>query len=51
MCTESTPCIPDFDGDGDTGSADAMKFKEDFGRSGFSNPCPTCVVGNWCSYP
>jgi hypothetical protein len=31
-------------------AADLNIFLEDFGRSQFFNPCPSCEVGNWCSY-
>ena len=32
-------CEGDFDCDGDQDGSDAAKFKQDFGRSSFSNPC------------
>jgi len=43
-------CEGDFDCDEDCDGSDAMKFKEDFGRSSFNNLCPVCEVGEWCSY-
>ena len=33
-------CISDFDYDGDCDGSDAARFKLDFGRSIFENPCP-----------
>ena len=33
-------CDGDFDNDGDQDGSDAAKFKSDFGRSMFSDPCP-----------
>ena len=33
-------CEENYDLDYDVDGADAAKFKEDFGRSGFNNPCP-----------
>lgn len=33
-------CEGDFDCDGDQDGSDASKFKTDFGRSTFKNPCP-----------
>ena len=33
-------CDGNFDYDKDVDGTDAAKFKSDFGRSGFSNPCP-----------
>ena len=35
-------CEGDFDCDGDCDGTDAAKFKADFGRSTFGNPCPSC---------
>ena len=35
-------CEGNFDGDRDVDGLDLMKFKEDWGRSGFINPCPSC---------
>ena len=29
---------------------DVTMFLEDFGRSQFNNPCPSCVAGDWCVY-
>jgi len=35
----------------DCDGTDASRFKQDFGRSTFSNPCPVCVSGGaWCGY-
>ena len=50
-CNATGQCNGDFDCDGDVDGTDAALFKEDFGRSSFSNPCPACVVGDWCVYP
>jgi len=50
-CTNETPCPADFDCDTDVDATDVTKFLEDFGRSQYSNPCPACVVGDWCVYP
>jgi hypothetical protein len=33
-------CVGDFDYDGDCDGTDAARFKQDFGRSIFENPCP-----------
>jgi hypothetical protein len=33
-------CVGDFDYDGDCDGSDAARFKLDFGRSMFENPCP-----------
>lgn len=33
-------CVGDFDYDGDCDGTDAARFKLDFGRSGFNDPCP-----------
>ena len=33
-------CVGDFDYDGDCDGSDAARFKLDFGRSVFTNPCP-----------
>jgi hypothetical protein len=33
-------CVGDFDYDGDCDGSDAARFKLDFGRSIFKNPCP-----------
>ena len=38
---EACECEGDFDADGDCDGTDAVTFKADFGRSNFSNPCPT----------
>jgi len=35
-------CEADFERDGDVDANDVGKFLEDFGRSVFFNPCPTC---------
>ena len=50
-CNNESQCHGDFDCDNDCDGTDAAKFKEDFGRSGFNNPCPACTQGNWCIYP
>ena len=47
----SHPCNGDFECDGDCDGTDAARFKVDFGRSPFNDPCPSCVVGEWCNYP
>jgi hypothetical protein len=31
--------------------SDAQKFKADFGRSTFLDPCPSCPTDPWCVYP
>ena len=33
-------CVGDFDYDTDCDGTDAAKFKSDFGRGGYTNPCP-----------
>jgi hypothetical protein len=38
---DSCECEGDFDCDGDCDGTDAAKFKADFGRSTFKNPCET----------
>ena len=43
-------CHGDFNCDQDCDGTDAHRFKIDFGRSGLKNPCPACVVGEWCVY-
>ena len=44
-------CEGDFDCDGDCDGTDAFTFKTDFGRSTFSNPCPSCTEElQLCSY-
>ena len=35
-------CEGDLDGDKDVDGGDAAKFKANFGRSPFKNPCPAC---------
>ena len=40
VCDDATMCKGDFDYDQDVDGSDAALFKEHFGRSGFSNPCP-----------
>ena len=35
-------CEGNFDGDKDVDGGDAAKFKANFGRSPFKNPCPAC---------
>ena len=50
-CTNDAQCNGDFDCDQDCDGTDAARFKADFGRSGFNNPCPGCVMGDWCAYP
>ena len=37
-------CQGDFDYDGDQDGTDAAVFKSDFGRSGYTEPCPCCQV-------
>jgi len=37
-----TYCEGNFDGDKDVDGGDAAKFKANFGRSPFKNPCPAC---------
>ena len=44
------PCEGNFDCDQDVDGTDAAVFKEDFGRSQFSDPCPTCQE-NPCPCP
>ena len=44
------PCEGNFDCDQDVDGTDAAVFKSDFGRSSFSNPCPTCQ-DNPCPCP
>jgi hypothetical protein len=44
-CEGLDRCEGNFDGDQDQDGTDAAKFKLDFGRSQFSNPCPGCVTG------
>jgi hypothetical protein len=52
---------PQGNGTGDTGECDSdcsggvdpsdvTAFLIDFGRSQFSNPCPSCIAGDWCVY-
>ena len=45
-CTNESQCKGDFDCDVDVDGTDAALFKLDFGRSGFNNPGPACIVGN-----
>jgi hypothetical protein len=40
--TDLTYCEGNFDGDRDVDGGDAAKFKANFGRSPFKNPCPAC---------
>ena len=49
-CANGDPCNGDFDCDVDVDGTDAAKFKEDFGRSPFFNPCPSCPTDPWCGY-
>ena len=42
-CTNQDSCDGDFHCDGDLDGTDAARFKEDFGRSPFINPCPACL--------
>ena len=39
------PAAIDLDVDG----TDAAKFKEDFGRDQYNNPCPSCLTDPWCT--
>ena len=48
--TWANPCNGDFDCNTDCDGTDAFIIKEDFGRASFNNPCPACVVGDWCVY-
>jgi hypothetical protein len=41
---DACDCEGNFDCDGDVDGSDAFKFKEDFGRSRFFNPCPNCKL-------
>ena len=47
---DACDCEGNFDCDQDVDGTDAAIFKEDFGRSKFGNPCPVCVVSDWCVY-
>ena len=47
----SDPCDGDFDCDTDVDGTDAALFKSDFGRGGYTNPCPYCPTDPWCLYP
>jgi hypothetical protein len=38
---ENPPCKGNFDNDCDVDGSDASLFKSDFGRSGYSTPCPS----------
>jgi hypothetical protein len=40
---DACDCEGNFDCDEDVDGSDAAKFKEDFGRSTFKNPCPACL--------
>ena len=40
--TAQDACEGNFDCDQDVDGTDAAVFKEDFGRSAFKNPCPSC---------
>ena len=42
------PCEGNFDFDEDVDGTDAAIFKQDFGRSPFSNPCPTSPCPDTC---
>jgi hypothetical protein len=44
-CEGLDRCEGNFDGDQDQDGTDAAKFKLDFGRNEFDNPCPGCVTG------
>lgn len=50
-CTDFDPCNGDFDCDGDVDGVDMFLFRADSGRNAYSNPCPDCVEGDWCTYP
>ena len=47
-CESVYPCTGNFDCDDDVDGTDAFKFKEDFGRHQYNNPCPNCVTDPWC---
>ena len=32
----------------DVDDKDRIKFLEDYGRNPSNDPCPVCVVGDWC---
>lgn len=49
-CANTARCNGDFLCDGDVDGSDAAVFKADFGRISPLNPCPCCVVMDWCSY-
>ena len=49
-CTNLDVCKGDFNCDMNVDANDVGVFLEDFGRSEFFNPCPTCEVGAWCVY-
>jgi hypothetical protein len=49
--TALNSCIGDFNYDADVDADDVTMFLEDFGRGQYFNPCPACLVGDWCVYP
>ena len=50
-CSNSSPCNGDVNCDGNVDATDVTFFLGDFGRNQFNNPCPACVVQDWCVYP
>ena len=49
-CSNEDPCSGDFDCNGKIDEEDEILFTSDLGRSQHNNPCPACVVGEWCVY-
>jgi hypothetical protein len=45
---DACDCEGDFNCDRNVAADDVNKFLEDFGRNLWNDPCPQCVVGNWC---
>ena len=45
---DNPPCPGDFNCDCDVDGMDAARFKVDFGRSKFKNPCPPCPDDDEC---
>jgi len=50
-CTNEEQCNGDFDCNGKIDGKDEIIFQSDLGRSQHNDPCPACVVGEWCVYP